>query len=487
MNQFIEKINDLSQDYDVYVVGGFARDLFLKYKNYNDIDLCVNGNALKYSKIIANAFKTKVVILNDVNETYRIILKDNIIGNIDVSAFCGKTIKSDLCNRDFTINAIAFNLKNYKSFKKHVIFSDKNTLRDLNSRILNTVSIDAFKSDPLRMLRGFRFSAIFNFKFSKKTLEQIKQNAKHIRKVAPERVKNELFKIFCTENSANLIDEMDKCGLLIEIFPEIKNMKRANKKYYYHAGGLFQHSFETLKSIEHILNNLYKYFPENYKDIKKDFNDNTNFSENITRKSLLKFVALFHDNAKPDTVILEKGKMRFWRHEEYGANKIKKIMIPLKFGKKDIEYAMSMIKYHMRPSTLTKNKIITKRAMLKLFRDIGKNTADLFILSMADWYSYQKLKSFSYKKLIFQEKSIKKLLKNYYKLKNAKPLTKIIDGHIIMQEFNLSSGPWIGDILKIITEAQHENKIFNTSEALKLISLILTDIKKKYTLDEGIN
>jgi poly(A) polymerase len=481
LNKLIKKINDLSKDFDVYAVGGFSRDLLLN-RCPNDIDLAVNRNALKYSKKIAEALESSLITLNDVSKTYRIKLKNNNVANIDISLFNGKSIEQDLQKRDFTINAIAFNLKTSENFKKHIILSDRNALRDLKSKTINAVSTESFKTDPLRMLRAFRFSAELNFKISQKTFKQITRNARLIRQSAPERIKNEFFRILSVKNSAVLIKCMDNCGLLSEIFAEIKKMKKASKKHYYHPGGLFQHSFETLESIENILNNLKKYFPKNYTDMQKHFDDNAGFSESVTRKSLLKLAALFHDSAKPETAKFKSGKMRFLGHEELGAGKVKEIMFSLKSGKNDIETAVFLVSNHMRPSTLTKNNIVTKKAALKFFRDIGDNTPDLLILSMSDWYSYKKLKVFSSKGLKIQEKSVRELLKYYYELKNAEPLPKIIDGNIIMKKFNLKPGPWIGELLNFIAEAQLEGEIFNTDEALKIVFLKLIHIKKKYNL-----
>ncbi|GHT51393.1 HDIG domain-containing protein [Endomicrobiia bacterium] len=481
MNRLISKINDLSQDYDVYAVGGFVRDMFLKRK-HKDIDLAVNKNAVKYSKRLATAFKSKFVTLDKINETYRIILKDNVVANIDISLFNGKTIEEDLQNRDFTVNAIAFNLKYFENFKKHIILPNSNALKDLKSKTINAISDKSFKADPLRMLRAFRFAAELCFKLSRKTLQQIKQNAKLINTIAPERIKNEFFKVLSIKKSVILIDKMDKSGLLAELFPEIKKMKKASKKYYYHPGGLFQHSFETMESAENILNNLKKYFPTSYIDMQNHFEESSFFSENVTRVGLLKFTALFHDNAKPETATFKNGKMHFFGHEEHGAKKMEDIMLSAKFGKKDIEYVMSLIKYHMRLPALTRNNIVTKKATLKFFRDIGDKIPDLVVLSMSDWYSYKTLKVFSSKELKLQEKSVRELLKYYYELKNAKPLPKIIDGNIIMQKFNLQPGPWIGDFLKIAVEAYRDGEVSNTDEMLKLVLLELPQIKKKYRI-----
>jgi poly(A) polymerase len=377
---------------------------------------------------------------------------------------------------------MAFNLKYFENFKKHIILPSKSALKDLKSKTKNIVSAKSFKSDPLRMLRAFRFVAELHFKLSKETLRQIRQNAKLISKAAPERIKNEFLAILSVKKSVVLTSEMDKCGLLAELFGEIKKMKKTCKKYYYHPGGLFQHSFETMASAENILNNLKKYFPASHVDMQNHFETSGSFSENVTRIGLLKFTALFHDNAKPETATFKNGKMRFFCHQNRGAEKMKSIMFSAKFSKKDIEYVTSLIKHHMRLSTLTRNNIVTKKAMLKLFGDIGDKMPDLVVLSMSDWHSYKTLKVSSPKDLKIQEKSVEEILKYYYELKNAKPLPKIIDGNIIMQKFNLQPGPWIGYLLQIVVKAHQNGEVSNTDEALKLVSLKLAQVKKKHRI-----
>jgi poly(A) polymerase len=480
LNKFIKKINNLSHGYNVYAVGGFVRDLLLKRQN-EDIDLVVDKNSLKYSKKLARAFKAKLITLDKATETYRIILQDNEIKSIDVSPFSA-TIEEDLQNRDFTVNAMAFNLKNFNNFKQHIILPKNDALKDLKTKTLNTVSSKSLKIDPLRMLRGFRFMAEQNFNFSQSSLKQIKNNSKLINKIAKERVKNELSRIFASKNASKVLEVMDKIGFLNAILPECAKMKKAAKKHYYHKGGLFEHSFKTFESSENILNNLKKYFPKNYMDLQIHFEDNSSFSEYVTRKGLIKFVALLHDNAKPETSSFENGKMHFFGHEEKGSQKIKKVMSNLKFSKKDIEFSTFLVKHHMRLSTLTKNNIVTKKASLKLFRDMGDFILDLLIVSMSDWYSYRNLKVFSKLELNLQEQSVRELVRYYYDLKRSKPLKKVIDGNIIMKNFSLKPGPLIGELLESVLVAQGERKVSTVKEALEIVSLKLTQIKKKYRI-----
>ncbi|MDR2191536.1 MAG: HD domain-containing protein [Endomicrobium sp.] len=482
MEQIIKKIVGLSKGYEAFAVGGFARDLLLGFAPA-DIDLAVNKNALKYSKILAKAFNSKVVALDDEKQTYRIPLKSAPVLNIDVSLIVGKNIIEDLKKRDFTINAFAFDINYYGDYKKHILACDKTAFADLKSKTVSAVSDGVFKDDPLRMLRAFRFCAELNFQVSQKTLKRIKKSAKLIKRSAPERIKNEFFRILACKNSADIIEQMNKCALLGEIFPEIYKMQKASKKYYYHPGGLFEHSFLTLSATEKILNNLNKIFPDNAKELEEYLSQKGAYSENINGKNLLKFAALFHDNAKPETAEKQGTKMRFFGHEEQGAAKLREIMLSLKTSKKDAQDASFLVENHMRPSTLTKNNVVTKRAALKFFRDVKNLTPSLIILAMADWHSYRHLRIFTAKTLKKQEEAAKKLIEQYYKVKNAKPLKKVIDGNIIMKKFKLKPGPWIGDLIKAVAAKQQEGKISDTKGALKAVSEKLTQVKKKYKID----
>lgn len=482
MEKIINSIAGCSQGYDVYGVGGFVRDLLLK-RVPKDIDIAVDKDAEKFSAEVAKSLKARLVVLDEAGKIYRIALKNGFaVSNIDISLFGGKTIEEDLGGRDFTVNAAAFNIRDFKNYGKKTVFYDKRCPRHLKDKVLSAVSEDSFKKDPLRMLRAFRFAAENGFKISPGTLKLIKADAGLIKRSAPERIKNEFFRILSSPVSAAIVKVMDKTGLLEALFPEIWKMKKAPKKYYYHPGGLFQHSFETMEAAGNILDNLKKYFPDNFEALETHFSDKTVYSENVTRACLLKFAALFHDSAKPETAKKEGGKMRFFGHEKQGAEKIEEIMKELKMGKKEIAAAKFLVDNHMRPSTLTKNNTVTDKAALKLFRDIGDNTPDLLLLSMSDWHSYKRLKIFAPKELKMQEKSLRTLISKYYDVKNAKPLPKIIDGNIIMKKFKLKPGPWLGDLLEFIAAKQQEGKILDKKAALKALSLKIPAVKRKYKL-----
>ena len=157
-------------------------------------------------------------------------------------------------------------------------------------------------------------------------------------------------------------------------------------------------------------------------------------------------------------------------------------MKQLKMSNKEINFAKAIISEHMRPSNLAKNEVITNKAQMHLFRDIKENTPDLLILAMSDWHSYKTLKVYSPKILKCQEKSVAKLIFNYFDFINNKPKEKLIDGNILMKEFNLKPGKIIGELLQLINNAYEENRINDKNSALKFAKSQLTKKKKKHKI-----
>lgn len=464
---------------EVFVVGGYIRN-FLLNKMSLDLDIIVSKSAEVYAKNLAKKLKGKFIILDAKNKNYRVAVFNNPqLKYIDVSLISGKTIENDLKKRDFTINALAVSIDNFDNIKNNLI-DCCGGYKDLQNKTINIVSKKAFVDDPLRMLRAFRFASELSFTMSKNTFSVIKKNAGKIKKSAPERIKNELFRILNNKNATKYIIEMDDCKLLENLFPVISLMKKSAKNFYYHPKGLFQHTVQTLESLEKIFTKLDYYFKNSNEKLLQHLN--IDFSENVNKKNLLKFVAVFHDCAKPECAKKVGKKLRFLEHEEAGAKKVAEIMQKLKMSKKEIEYVKDIVKNHMRPSNLLKTGNATEKAKLRLFRDIGENIPDLLILALADWHSYKSLKVYSKKILKMQEKYVSKFIDDYFELLNKTTKVKIIDGNVLMKKLSLKPGKLIGDLLRLVEEKQNEGAISTQQEALLFAKSKLTALQKTYKI-----
>ncbi|MCX5782217.1 MAG: HD domain-containing protein, partial [Elusimicrobia bacterium] len=345
MNELFNKILKIAGKNEVYIVGGWLRDKIL-HKENRDLDIITLANPISIAKKIARGLNGRLVILDTENKIYRVVLKnDKRLDYIDISKMKGSNILADLKNRDFTINSFAVPLE--KEIRISEIIDPFKGLSDLKGKKIRLTSAHALADDPLRMLRAYRMASELKFKIVPETIKQIKKYAPKIKQSAWERIREELFKILSSEDSLNKIEELEISGLLDRLFPEIDEMKRSGRKFYYHPKGLWQHSTETLRSLENIINNLDELFNKNGEKVRNHLNEP--LSSGITRLNLLKIVSLFHDIAKPSTAKRVGDRMRFFGHESKGAQKVSEVLKRLRLGASDIKIAKTLVEHHMRP------------------------------------------------------------------------------------------------------------------------------------------
>jgi len=195
-----------------YIVGGSLRDLFLD-QSPSDFDIAVLGDAEQFAREIAlNTHGHMVELGKHDQRIIRIVSDDKIY---DISPVTGTSIEKDLEKRDFTINAMAYNLYSGK------VTDNFGGMDDLFNKKIRMVSKGVFRNDPVRLLRAFRIGASMNFEIDPQTESIIGQDAGLIRNSAGERIRTELFKMFQIPRSHHYLCIMADTGLLFEIFPEL--------------------------------------------------------------------------------------------------------------------------------------------------------------------------------------------------------------------------------------------------------------------------
>ena len=280
-DSLIEKIKPYIKNYDAYLVGGYLRDL-LSGEISPDRDIAIKcDNLAKLTKKIADELNGSFVELDPVNEIYRVVFGEDYI---DFAKLLNNNLDDDIKRRDFTINAIMYDINNEKFVD---ITGGK---KDFEEKIIRTYKISNLSDDPLRTLRAIRFQAKFGFRIDDEIVNFIKENNSLILNVAPERVHQELIKTFEGKFLINALFSMDETGLLDVIFPFFKDIKKIPSNSHHHLD-LFHHLIETTKNIR-------------------------------INKPELKLAAFIHDLAKPDcwTIEPETGRHRFISHDELGAN-----------------------------------------------------------------------------------------------------------------------------------------------------------------------
>lgn len=435
-----------------YLVGGSIRDLFTKHCVFCDRDISIKG-AENFARKIANKWDGTFIELDSENKIYRVVLPDKI-NFLDISELQGNTIEEDLKRRDFTINAIAYDLANNE-------FIDvTGGLKDLKNKVLRHIDDKNFEDDPLRILRAFRFYAVTGFKMTIELENALKKYLPLALNPAKERINYEIMKLFGGDFASGALLKMDEFGLLEKIFPCVIEMKKVPPNTHHHLD-LFHHVVETVRQIEILYNKISGFEKEHLDAI--DFGG-------FPRINHLKLAGFLHDIGKFSTwTIEESGRHRFIKHDDVGSKMVVPLLRDLKFSKKRIEYISCMIKNHIYPSNVIVAPNLNDKVMMRYVRKMGDNVIDNIILAKADRLSARGV-DITEEIVNTNISGLDKLLDFYLSKKDSlAPLPKLIDGREIMEILNIKPSPKLGEIINAINEAQLNGDITTHEEAVNYI------------------
>ena len=289
-------------DNKLYLVGGAVRDFFMGQESSDRDIVVMDEDAKIFALKLADFFKATFVPLDEENKIYRIVMPDKI-NYIDVTNPFGGSIEKDLMRRDLTINAIAVDIRSGE------IIDISGGICDIKNKCLNYVNEHNFVDDPLRLLRVYRFQALFGFELSAETISAVCKYSNLICKPAVERINYEILKLFSGKYADKALENMNKTWILEEIFPFVKELKQVPPNSHHHLD-LFHHSIETVKQIQILYDTSDDVVQQHL--AKVDFGG-------FSRLSHLKLAGFLHDIGKFSTWTIEEGKHRFIKHDDVGS------------------------------------------------------------------------------------------------------------------------------------------------------------------------
>lgn len=430
---------------ECYVVGGYVRDLFLERPS-NDIDVVVVGSGIEVADALRKSLGKKAHISVFRNfGTAQVKFKDQeveFVGARKESYTRGSrkpivedgTLEDDQNRRDFTINALAVCL-NKDRFGELVDPFDG--VYDMEDGIIRT-PLDpdiTFSDDPLRMMRCIRFATQLNFYIEDETFEALERNAERIKIISGERVEEELNKIMMTPTPSKGFVDLQRCGLLKLIMPELSVLDivetrsgRAHKNNFYH----------TLEVLDNVC--------------KK--------SDNLW----LRWAALMHDIGKTKSKRWDPlVGWTFHNHNYLGAKMVPDIFRRMKLPMDaKMKYVQKMVDLHMRPIAIA-DDVVTDSAVRRLINDAGDDIDDLMTLCEADITSKNQVRKqrFLENFCMVREKLADLKEKDFKRL-----LQPVIDGNEIMEMFNLKPSREVGTLKQTLKNAVLDNKVPNEREPL---------------------
>jgi poly(A) polymerase len=491
----------------LYLVGGFLRDFLIGYQKESlDLDFALKNDAIAFGRRVAKKLEAGFVVLDRAHGCSRVVcgiplgkpdsqcqacpfsdippkiiprrrgkVKSGIAASLalagaqdkkgtlltfDFVDFRGKDLKEDLLKRDFTVNTLALKVP----FSGEGILDFYGARKDMAEKVIRVVDKASFNDDPLRILRAFSMSALFGFKIAPATLSLIKRKKNSLKTVAGERLRDELFKILDVPEAWKHIRLLDTHGVLAEVIPQVRLMHHVKQGGYHHLD-VWGHSLETVRKLEELLAQL-----KDHREVSAYLDEV--LSSGRRRRQLVKLAALLHDIGKPKAFEVKAGKTMFHGHERIGRIISDAVSEKLRLSTTERFSLDTIIFWHLRPGYLADNKILTKRAVHRYFRDTKEEAVSVLLVAIADQRATRGPLATPESRKRHEGVSFS-LIERYFEMLKEKPFVRLINGTDLIQKLKLKPGPLFSKLLDAVEEAQVEGKVVTKKEALLLVRQML--------------
>ncbi|HKZ36374.1 MAG TPA: CCA tRNA nucleotidyltransferase [Chryseolinea sp.] len=434
--------------FEAHLVGGCVRDI-ISGKKPKDWDVTTNAKPDQITSLFPKTFYENdygtvgVVNENTDDETLKIVeVTPYRIEGVysdkrrpDQVTFTEK-IEDDLKRRDFTVNAIAYDIS------KGQIIDPYKGQEDIKDKTIKTVGVphDRFSEDALRILRAVRLSVELGFTINKDTADAIKKESAGLEEIAKERIRDEFIKIINSPSPMVGIILAQKLGILKYVVPELEagiDLEQNGDHIY----SVWEHN---LRALQHSADRGWPLH--------------------------VKLAALLHDISKPETRrwSKENDDWTFYGHDVVGGRVSREILKRLKFPGEIVETVSKLVRYHLFFSDVEK---ITLSAVRRIVKNVGpENVWDLMKVRACDRIGMGRPKETPYR-LRKYESMIEEAMRSPTSVGMLK-----IDGAKIIDVTHETPGPKIGFILHALLEEVLDDPTLNTKEYLEKRTLELAKL-----------
>lgn len=351
-----------------------------------------------------------------------------------------KSIEEDLSRRDFTINAMALKAWSVEALEAADRLARTKEAVSLSLRIIDPFSgrVDLskkriravgdpdrrFNEDALRMMRAIRIGAELAFRIEEKTFAAIQKNAKLMKYVSWERIRDEFLKILASQYPADGVLLLHSSLLLDYFLPELSE-SRGIPQTGHHIYDVWTHSIESLRHCP-------------------------------STDPIVRLATLLHDLGKPRTSREKDGKITFYNHEVVGARMVAKIADRLRLSKKHKGKLVTLVRWHM----FAYGPKMTDAAIRRFIRRVGvENINDMMLLRVGDRKGGGS-KATSWRLRELQQRIGEQL----YEPMMVKDLK--VNGHDVMEVLGIKPGSKVGEVLNTLFEEVMKDTSKNEREHL---------------------
>jgi putative nucleotidyltransferase with HDIG domain len=443
-----------------WLVGGAVRDRLLG-RPTSDYDVAVTGEVAPLARMLARATNAHPFELSEGFGGWRVTARDHS-WQVDLLPLAGRTIEQDLARRDFTVNAIAQPLGG----GAHV--DPFGGVEDLRNSRLRMVSPGAFASDPLRTLRLARLACELAFEPEPQTAAAAREQAPGLERVAAERIFAELRRIVAADRVLDGLEAMDSLGVTAVVLPELTRLHGVEQSRYHHLD-VHHHTRAVLAETIELQRMPQRWFGEHAAAVTALLDEP--LAHELTRGEALRFGALFHDVAKPQTRnITSEGRITFMGHDAAGADVADAALERLRASDRLRVHVAALTRHHLRLGFLVHEMPLSRRAVYRYLRATEPVEVDVTLLSVADRLATRGRGS---DVAIARHLELARQLLGEALAWRANRPRPPVRGDQLAQAVGLSPGPEIGRVLAELEEASFAGEIASADEAIERARALL--------------
>jgi poly(A) polymerase len=357
-----------------WLVGGALRDRLLG-RATADYDVALEGEPRPVARELARRASGHAFELSEGFGVWRVVSRDRS-WQVDVLPLVGGSIESDLAGRDLTVNAIAQGLSGGE------LIDPFGGLRDLRARRLRMVSPRVFAEDPLRVLRLARLATELDFSPEARTAETASHDATRLAAVAPERVFAELKRIIAADRAIEGLRLLDELAITAVVLPELGALHGIEQSRFHHLD-VYEHTLAVLGEAIELERDPERSLGVHAAAVAEFLS--LPLANELTRWQALRFGALLHDIAKPQTrEVTAEGRVTFIGHDAAGGETAREVLVRLRASERLGEHVAALARNHLRLGFLVHEMPLSRRVIYRYLRACDPVQVDVTVLSVAD-------------------------------------------------------------------------------------------------------
>lgn len=432
-----------------WLVGGAVRDRLLG-RPVDDLDVVLNGDPRAAAKAVRARTGGAMFELSEAFGAWRVVDRDQA-WHVDLLPLRDGDLAADLGARDLTVNAMAEELAGGQ------VVDPLGGLADLRAGVLRMASRSAFHDDPLRVVRLARLGTELGFAVEDETCASAHGAAGGLEGVAAERVFAELKRIVASGACVDGMRLLDDVGALAVVLPELEALKGVEQNVFHHLD-VWEHTLAVL-GVAVDLQADPAVLGEAGANVAAALAEP--LADGLTRWQALRFAALLHDVAKPDTQdFLPDGRVTFFHHDAQGAEVARAVLRRLRASQRLADHVAALTRNHLRLGFLVHATPLARRELHRYLVTTAPATVDVTVLTVAD-------------RLATRGRNAQAAIAAHLALAREvlpvavgwAPAEPLVRGDELARELNLS-GPDIAATLALLAEAQFAGEITTRAEAL---------------------